>query len=88
MPETASHRMQRIAQRTFERIAAQSAIHLDVRDGYHQAFLRRGGDVDLHAELVRCSGLAFADAFDLGGVQCVQFVLVFSAPGAGCGPCG
>ena len=43
---------------------------------HHQAFLERGGDADLHAELIGGSRLAFADAFDLGRVQRVQLVFV------------
>lgn len=46
---------------------------------HHQAFLQRGGDADLHAKLVRCSGLAFADAFHLTRVQGIQLVLVLGS---------
>ena len=34
----------------------------------------RGRDGDLAAELIGCAGLAFADAFDLGRVQRIDFV--------------
>ena len=43
---------------------------------HHQALFVRDSDTDLHAELVRFPGLAFADAFHLGGVQGIQLVLV------------
>lgn len=157
MPGTAHHRVQRIAQRALERIAAQPPVHLHVPDGrldgaapldqgfqrsgdaaplpraqdahafdlhaaialvhdgrggrlvragedahllqrlgqrvaivrvarhgahaHDQAFLQRGGDADLHAELVRRPGFSLADALHLGRVQGVQLVLVLRALG-------
>lgn len=48
---------------------------------HHQAFLERGGDADLHAELVGCLDFALADALNLGRVQGVQLALVLRALG-------
>ena len=43
---------------------------------HDQALFVRDRQAHLHAKLVAVSGLALADAFHLGGVQCVEFVLV------------
>lgn len=48
---------------------------------HHQTFLERGGDADLHAELLRCPGFSLADALHLGCMQRVQLVLVLGALG-------
>lgn len=41
-----------------------------------QAFLMRGGDRGLHAEVVRLARLPLGDALGLGGVQAIELVLV------------
>ena len=68
-----AHLLQRFFQRVPVVRIARHRAH-----AYDQPFLQRRGDAHLHAELVRCSGLAFGDAFDFGCVQGVQLVFVFA----------